>query len=109
MLVNAATAGSQGPDDIEVAMAERVARLSRGQLDCLLLVDQHLNSKEIAAELRISPHTVDQRIRGALHTLGVEKRTQAARVVARHHEPYQRLSAPRRPASWHGITSHISD
>ena len=44
-------------------MAERVARLSQGQLDCLLLVDQHLNSKEIAAEFNISPHTVDQRIR----------------------------------------------
>jgi DNA-binding CsgD family transcriptional regulator len=91
MLVNAAAAGSQGPDDIDVTMAGRVARLSRGQLDCLLLVDQHLSSKEIAAELNISPHTVDQRIRGALQTLGVERRTQAARVVARHQEPYQRL------------------
>ena len=91
MLVNAAAAGSQGPDDINVTMAGRVARLSRGQLDCLLLVDQHLSSKEIAAELHISPHTVDQRIRGALQTLGVERRTHAARVVAQHHEPYQRL------------------
>jgi DNA-binding CsgD family transcriptional regulator len=72
-------------------MAERVARLSQGQLDCLLLVDQHLNSKEIAAELKISPHTVDQRIRQALQILGVERRTQAARVVARFKKPYQRL------------------
>jgi DNA-binding CsgD family transcriptional regulator len=72
-------------------MAERVAKLSRGQLDCLLLVDQHLSSKEIAAELKISPHTVDQRIRFALQALGVERRTQAARIVARLHEPYQRL------------------
>ena len=63
-------------------MAERVARLTRGQLDCLLLVDQHLSSKEIAVELGISPHTVDQRIRGALQILGVERRTQAARMVA---------------------------
>ncbi len=61
-------------------MAERVARLSTGQLDCLLLVDQHLNSKEIAAELGISPHTVDQRIRQSLVILGVERRAQAARV-----------------------------
>ena len=91
MLVNAAAAGSEDPDLIDVTMAERVARLSPGQLDCLLLVDQHLSSKEIAAQLKISPHTVDQRIRGALQTLGVERRTQAARVVARHHEPYQRL------------------
>jgi DNA-binding CsgD family transcriptional regulator len=72
-------------------MAERVARLSPGQLDCLLLVDQHLNSKEIAAELKISPHTVDQRIRLALQILGVERRTHAARIVARYREPYQRL------------------
>ncbi|MFL6763649.1 MAG: helix-turn-helix transcriptional regulator [Sphingomicrobium sp.] len=72
-------------------MVERVARLSTGQLDCLLLVDQHLNSKEIAAELHISPHTVDQRVRQALAILGVERRSQAARVVARYKKPYQRL------------------
>jgi DNA-binding CsgD family transcriptional regulator len=75
------------PDDIE----SRVARLTAGQLDCLLLVDQHLSSKEIASELKISPHTVDQRIRQALQILGVERRTQAARLVARHRGPYQRL------------------
>ena len=91
MLVNAAAAGSEDPDLIDVTMAERVGRLSPGQLDCLLLVDQHLSSKEIAAQLKISPHTVDQRIRGALQTLGVERRTQAARVVARHHEPSHRV------------------
>ncbi len=89
--MNAAAAGSLGPDHNESVMAERVARLSRGQLDCLLLVDQHLSSKEIAAQLHISPHTVDQRIRGALQALGVERRTQAARIVARHQGLYQRL------------------
>ena len=72
-------------------MADRVARLTPGQLNCLRLVDQHLSSKEIAAELNISPHTVDQRIRVALQTLGVERRTQAARIVAQHSGPYQRL------------------
>lgn len=69
----------------------RVAKLSQGQLDALLLVDQHLSSKEIAVELGISPHTVDQRIRGALGILGVERRTQAARMVSQVHGPYQRL------------------
>ena len=72
-------------------LAARVARLSAGQLDCLLLVNEHLSSKEIATELDISPHTVDQRIRGALHILGVERRSQAARIVAQHSGPYQRL------------------
>ncbi len=69
----------------------RIARLSKGQLDCLRLVDQHFSSKEIAGELNISPHTVDQRIRQALHILGVERRAQAARIVASHRGPYQRL------------------
>src|SRR5690242_8105555 len=74
-----------------VLLAERVARLTQGQLDCLRLVDQHLSSKEIAAELHISPHTVDQRIRQALGILRVERRTQAARIVAQYTGPYQRL------------------
>src|SRR3954465_3498139 len=76
-------------------MAARVAKLTPGQLDCLRLVDQHLSSKEIASELHISPHTVDQRVRQALAVLGVERRAQAARMVAQHaapaEEPYQRL------------------
>jgi DNA-binding CsgD family transcriptional regulator len=71
--------------------AERVRRLTQGQLDCLRLVDQHLNSKEIAAELGISPHTVDQRIRQSLAILGVARRAQAARIVAQYCGPYQRL------------------
>jgi DNA-binding CsgD family transcriptional regulator len=72
-------------------VAERVRRLSPGQLDCLRLVHQHLSSKEIATELKISPHTVDQRIRQSLQILGVERRSQAARIVAQYSEPYQRL------------------
>jgi DNA-binding CsgD family transcriptional regulator len=76
---------------VDPSIAERVAKLSSGQLACLQLVDQHLSSKEIAQELGISSHTVDQRVRGALHTLGVERRAQAARLVAYAAGPYQRL------------------
>lgn len=72
-----------------------VSRLSPGQVDVLLLVNQHMNSKEIAAQLGISPHTVDQRIRGALEKLGVDRRGEAARIVAATLKPgtapYQRL------------------
>ena len=75
--------------------AERIARLTEGQRQCLALVDQHLSSKEIALRLGISSHTVDQRIRQALHTLGVERRGEAARIVAAatadEGAPYQRL------------------
>ena len=76
------------PDD---PVAQRVARLTQAQLDCLKLVDRHLSSKEIAAELGISSHTVDQRVRQSLAILGVERRSQAARIVAQYSGPYQRL------------------
>ena len=78
-------------EPLPAEMEQRVGRLSPGQLDCLLLVDQHLSSKEIAGELGISPHTVDQRVRQSLQILVVERRAQAARIVARHRGPYQRL------------------
>jgi len=78
-------------DDPAGDARQRIARLSQGQLDCLRLVDQHLSSKEIATELEISPHTVDQRIRGALQILGVERRAHAARLISQHCGPYQRL------------------
>jgi len=81
-------------------IAARLARLSAGQRECLLLVDQDLSSKEIALRLGISSHTVDQRIRQALQVLGVERRGEAARMIAADApeagarpllEPYQRL------------------
>ena len=59
-----------------------IERLTPGQIDCLLLVQQNLTSKEIAPQLGISPHTVDQRIRGALRILGCKRRAQAAQLVA---------------------------
>jgi DNA-binding CsgD family transcriptional regulator len=83
--------GSGDPADHSL-IEQRIGRLSSGQLDCLRLVDQHLSSKEIACKLKISPHTVDQRIRQSLQILRVERRAQAARMVARHAAgPYQRL------------------
>jgi len=84
--------------DAEVAgnsPAPNLARLSQGQIDCLLLVGQNHSSKEIASLLGISPHTVDQRIRIALERLGVERRGEAARLVTStlggSAEAYQRL------------------
>ncbi len=56
--------------------------LSVGQRDCLRLVLAHLNSKEIGRELGISPHTVDQRLRGSMRVLGVSTRFEAARKFA---------------------------
>jgi DNA-binding CsgD family transcriptional regulator len=61
--------------------AERVARLSDGQRECLRLVGRLQTSKAIAAKLGISPHSVDDRIRRALQTLGVQGRAEAAQLV----------------------------
>jgi DNA-binding CsgD family transcriptional regulator len=60
----------------------RVSRLSDGQRECLKRVLVHKNSKEIAIELGISPHTVDQRLRAAIKILDVSNRFEAARLLA---------------------------
>jgi len=67
-------------------LSRRLEQLTPGQLECLVLVAQHLSSKEIGKRLSISPHTVDQRIRGALKLLGVSRRAQAVRIVRRQIE-----------------------
>ena len=62
--------------------AASVDRLNEGQRDCLRLVLAHLTSKEIARELGVSPHTVDQRLRTAMRVLDAGSRFEAARIFA---------------------------
>lgn len=75
----------------DVDLAARVARLTAGQRECLDLVDDHATSKEIARQLGISRHTVDARLRGAIQTLGVSSRREAAIIyrAAMQAETYQ--------------------
>lgn len=70
-----------------------VDRLSARQRECLLLVLEHLQTKEIAQRLSISPRTVEHHIASAKATLGSPTRLQAARRVATHQS---RQSLPRR-------------
>lgn len=63
-----------------------VERLTEGQRECLRRVLRHMSSKEIARELGISSHTVDQRLRIAMHTLGTPSRVEAARMLAAHEQ-----------------------
>lgn len=58
-----------------------IDRLTERQKDCLRLVGQGYTSKEIGRRLGISPATVDNHIRPALETLGVEGRAEAARLL----------------------------
>jgi len=69
------TNGPDGPEEAD--MVARVERLSAGQLDCLRLVNQHLSSKEIAAELDISPHTVVAHVKKIYRKLAVHSRGEA--------------------------------
>lgn len=57
-----------------------VAQLTQAQIDVLTRVTQFKSSKQIARELGISHHTVDQRIRSVIDKLGVETRADAARA-----------------------------
>lgn len=59
-----------------------VARLSEGQRQCLRMVYRHMETKEIARVLGISPDGVTQRIKTAMRTLGVNRRRDAALILA---------------------------
>lgn len=61
---------------------DRVARLTEGQRDVLRMVNRHMETKEIARVLGISPDGVNQRIKAAMRTLGVNKRRDAALILA---------------------------
>jgi DNA-binding CsgD family transcriptional regulator len=61
---------------------DRTARLSEGQRECLRMVFRHMETKEIARELGISPDGVTQRIKTAMRILGVSRRKDAARILA---------------------------
>ena len=61
---------------------DRLGKLNDGQRACLRMVFMHMSSKDIARELGISPHTVDQRLKAAIQILGVDNRVEAARMLA---------------------------
>ncbi|QGP79106.1 LuxR family transcriptional regulator [Sphingobium sp. CAP-1] len=71
-------------------MVETLPALSEGEKQCLRLVSQGFNSKEIARQLHISEHTVDQRVRTSLRKFGVPSRKEAARlfITAEQFKPH---------------------
>jgi len=72
-----------------------ITKLTTRQRDCLRLVLQHMQSKEIGRELGISPMTVDNHLRSAIQTLGVATRLEAARMLQSFEaeKPSQRLTS----------------
>ncbi len=66
---------------------ESVPALNDGERQCLALVAQGFNSKEIARKLLISEHTVDQRLRLVLRKYQVPSRKEAARLFVTAQQP----------------------
>ena len=62
--------------------ADRTERLTDKQRECLRMVYRHMETKEIARALGLSPDGVTQRIKTAMKTLGVARRRDAARILA---------------------------
>lgn len=96
-------------------MAETLPALSEGEKQCLHLVAQGFSSKEIARQLHVSEHTVDQRVRTSLRKFGVPSRKEAARLFVSAQQPQpqigtyqplihqsQRLASDPEPASFVG-------
>jgi len=72
--------------------------LTPREIECLRLVGRHLQTKEIARALNLSPHTVNTYIKSACDRLGVANRREAARRLL----AYEARFAPptdRRPAA----------
>src|SRR3954447_18365189 len=61
---------------------DHVDRLSEGQREVLRRVNRHMETKEIARVLGLSPDGVNERIKAAMRTLGVNKRRDAALLLA---------------------------
>src|ERR1051325_5948707 len=83
---------------------DRIQRLTEKQRECLRLVYRHMETKEIARVLGLSPDGVTQRIRTAMRTLGVDRRRDAALILAEaegltpyppHVHPPRDIAAPR--------------
>jgi DNA-binding CsgD family transcriptional regulator len=61
---------------------DRIERLTDKQRECLRMVYRHMETKEIARVLGLSPDGVTQRIKTAMKTLSVDRRRDAARILA---------------------------
>jgi DNA-binding CsgD family transcriptional regulator len=72
--------------------ARQLATLTEKQREVLDLLLEHKTSKEIARVLRISPHTVDQRIQFAKDKLGVASRNEVAAAYRRLRQIYGQMT-----------------
>ena len=84
---------------------DRLARLTEREKLCLRLWLQHKSAKEIAADLRISHHAVEKRLKMARIKLGTTSSMQAARML-RDSEDYGQTVAQSADLGLPAPTSH---
>ncbi len=65
-------------------MEDRFEKLTDAQCECLRLIYMRWQLREIAGKLNISVGAVNQRLRSARQTLGVQSSIEAARLLADH-------------------------
>jgi DNA-binding CsgD family transcriptional regulator len=68
------------------------ATLTDMQRQCLRRVLLHYSSKDIARELNVSPHTVDNHLKAAMQRLNATSRFDAARILAADEADIERRS-----------------
>jgi len=66
---------------LPVVIEPAASLLNERQKQCLRLVYDNLEAKEIAQRLSLSPHTVNEHLREARRILGVSRSMQAARLL----------------------------
>ena len=77
-----------------VSDASKLEQLSNGQKECLRLVFRGYETKDIAPRVGLSIDGVNARLKAAMRTLGVSRRSEAARLLAEHEGDYQRQVHP---------------
>ncbi len=88
---------SGGPEQVDVQNdglkpENALISITDKQRQVLDLLIEHKTSKEIARELGISPHTVDQRLQFAKEKLGARSRSELAQAYRRYLEIYGQVT-----------------
>jgi DNA-binding CsgD family transcriptional regulator len=69
-------------DVIDDNMRAAILRLTAGERECLKRCLDHQTAKEMALDLRVSPHAVEKRLKMARAKLGMSSSPEAAKLVA---------------------------
>jgi DNA-binding CsgD family transcriptional regulator len=75
--------GAGGQRSTRSAPSSSLAGLTKAELAVAMLVAQGATNRQVAEDLFISPHTVDSHLRHVFGKLGINKRVELARLVAK--------------------------